>query len=166
MVKEMGLVGFAQHSGGVGKYSDLGQILVSAAGIYASLTTLKVKMGALNMPVIRALWWIPFDKPPELNFNLILNIEDFHPSQFKCFLEGKKWCSNGRTMLFKSQVVNRLNLVALGLIARHPVFAKQTVFIGILSRFCVDKRWLVVRLKANEPVNRWIASILQEEIFY
>ena len=90
MVKDMGIVGFAQHSGGVGVYSDMGLITrFPAAGIYANLKTLKVKLASLNMPVLSTSITDPaFYTAPKIKFNLRLKSEDFRQSQFNCFFRG------------------------------------------------------------------------------
>ena len=100
LVKDMGVVGFAQHSGGVGAYSDLGLITrFPAAGIYANLKTLKVKLASLNMPVLSASITDPaFYEAPEVKFTLDLRTQDFRPGQLNCFFRGEpatlNWAEN------------------------------------------------------------------------
>jgi peptidoglycan/xylan/chitin deacetylase (PgdA/CDA1 family) len=52
MLKEMGYIGLGQHSGGVGKFSDMQSLpRYPAAGRYANLDTLRTKINSLAMPV-------------------------------------------------------------------------------------------------------------------
>ena len=51
-LREMQYIGFSQQSGAVATYTDMGAIpRFPAAGIYANLATLKVKLNSLAMPV-------------------------------------------------------------------------------------------------------------------
>jgi peptidoglycan/xylan/chitin deacetylase (PgdA/CDA1 family) len=53
MLKEMGYIGLGQHSGGVGKFSDLQSLpRYPAAGRFANLDTLFTKINSLAMPVM------------------------------------------------------------------------------------------------------------------
>ncbi|MFT4732409.1 MAG: peptidoglycan/xylan/chitin deacetylase (PgdA/CDA1 family) [Gammaproteobacteria bacterium] len=52
MLKEMSYIGLGQHSGGVGKFSDMQSLpRFPAAGRYANLDTLRTKINSLAMPV-------------------------------------------------------------------------------------------------------------------
>jgi peptidoglycan/xylan/chitin deacetylase (PgdA/CDA1 family) len=53
MLKEMGYVGFGQHSGAVGQFSDMQSLpRFPAAGRFANLDTLLTKINSLAMPVV------------------------------------------------------------------------------------------------------------------
>jgi peptidoglycan/xylan/chitin deacetylase (PgdA/CDA1 family) len=53
LLKDMGYVGFGQHSGAVGQFSDMQSLpRFPAAGRYANLDTLLTKINSLAMPVI------------------------------------------------------------------------------------------------------------------
>lgn len=91
LLKE-GYVGFGQHSGAMASHSDFGALpRFAAAGIYASLNSLKTKLASLAMPVTNKL-----ESDPELTFTnqgtnqkLTLDTSDLRTSQVGCFLNGK-----------------------------------------------------------------------------
>lgn len=87
-----GFVGFGQHSGAISKHSDFGALpRFPAAGIYANLDTLKVKMNSLNMPVTNK----SVNNPQRSRTNkkvsqsIQVNLDDMHKSQLACFFSGK-----------------------------------------------------------------------------
>ena len=104
LVNEMGLIGFAQHSGGVGLHTDFTQVpRFPAAGIYSNLKTLKVKLSSLAMPVLNGSITDPaFYQAPELHYSLEIDTGDFYPSQLTCFFRGKSidtsWSKNRVTV--------------------------------------------------------------------
>jgi peptidoglycan/xylan/chitin deacetylase (PgdA/CDA1 family) len=91
-IQQNGYVGFGQQSGAVASYSDFGALpRVPAAGIYANLETLKVKLAALAMPVIRA----EIEEPQRNHHNrrpqqsLWIETDDFNTSLFTCFFNSE-----------------------------------------------------------------------------
>ncbi|MBE1300421.1 MAG: polysaccharide deacetylase family protein [Alteromonadaceae bacterium] len=92
LLKNLNFVGFAQHSGAVGQYTNWQAVpRFPAAGIYSNLRTLKVKMASLNMPVIEnSQHQVAFSKAPtKIDYKLTLNTEDLRISQINCFYKGK-----------------------------------------------------------------------------
>lgn len=92
LLKKMGIIGFAQHSGGVSHYTNLVEIpRFPAAGIYANINSLKVKLNSLGMPVLHnsikdPAWY----KAPKVEYSLTLNTVDFSATQFNCFFNGER----------------------------------------------------------------------------
>ncbi len=92
-----GYIGFGQNSGAVGKNSDWQALpRIPAAGIFANLKTLSVKLSSLPMPIISKK--IP---NPELTYSnrqpqqkFTLDTEDFHTSQFSCYYQGEQIALN------------------------------------------------------------------------
>lgn len=90
MLEEEGYIAFAQHSGAVGNYTDFTAIpRFPAAGIYAGLNSLKVKLSSLNMPVLetsqQAYKYLGKHKP---EYRLKIASLDLRPTQLQCFYEG------------------------------------------------------------------------------
>lgn len=91
LLDKMGYLGFAQQSGAVAPYSDFTALpRYPAAGIYANLDTLKVKLNSLAMPVLSK----PID--PELEYDnrtpqwtTRIDLQDIRPSQLNCFFRGQ-----------------------------------------------------------------------------
>lgn len=111
LLKDMGITGFAQHSGGVSHYTDLTQIpRFPAAGIYANLKTLKVKLNSLGMPVLRSSISDPaWYTAPDVEYSLTLNTADFSATQFNCFFKGEKailkWQQDNVTVSSKQRLM-------------------------------------------------------------
>lgn len=92
-LRQLGYVGFAQHSGAIASYSDFTALpRFPAAGIYSNLNTLKVKLNSLAMHVTDI---IPLD--PELNsfttsanYSFRILSDDLNSSQINCFKGGVK----------------------------------------------------------------------------
>lgn len=90
-LREKGYIGFGQHSGAVSTTSDFGALpRFPAAGIYANLNTLKVKLNSLAMPVIEIS-----NEQPQLSFDdrqpeqiLTLDLSDMLKQQVSCFYKG------------------------------------------------------------------------------
>ncbi|MDO6719012.1 polysaccharide deacetylase family protein [Psychrosphaera sp. 1_MG-2023] len=88
-LKELGMVGFAQHSGAIDKYSDLQALTrFPAAGIYANPKTLKNKVLSLPFSVksYSPTDTTPINNPPK--FVVELAKKDFYQSQLACFVSG------------------------------------------------------------------------------
>lgn len=91
LLKDLGYLGFAQQSGAVAPYSDFTALpRYPAAGIYANLKTLKVKLNSLALPVLSK----PID--PELEYHnrtpqwtTRIDLQDIRPSQLSCFFKGQ-----------------------------------------------------------------------------
>lgn len=100
ILNEHNFIGFAQHSGAVGVYTDLTAIpRFPAAGIYAGLNSLKVKLSSLNMPVISISDQpLNYIKQTQASYSMEIVTEDLRPSQFQCFYNNKnvplKWQDN------------------------------------------------------------------------
>ncbi|WP_438865538.1 polysaccharide deacetylase family protein [Neptunicella sp.] len=91
-VKQSGYIGFGQQSGAISGDSDFTALpRYPAAGIYASLDSLKVKLASLAMPVEHSNVQDPQfnagDTYPQLE--LQVSTVDFNPALFACFLKGK-----------------------------------------------------------------------------
>ncbi|XOV80125.1 MAG: polysaccharide deacetylase family protein [Aestuariibacter sp.] len=85
-----GFLGFAQHSGAVGSFTDLTAIpRFPAAGIYAGLNSLKVKLSSLNMPVLQ-LSEQPLDYigKHQASYKMKLQTDDLSQTQLQCFYQG------------------------------------------------------------------------------
>lgn len=87
LVKELGYVGIGQHSGAVGKYTDLTRVpRFPASGIYAKLETLKTKIASLPFSFEVNAQSVTSDIKPKLT--LTFKEKDFYDSQFNCFING------------------------------------------------------------------------------
>lgn len=121
-VAQEGFIGFGQQSGAIGPDSDFSALpRVPAAGIYANLDTLKVKMAALAMPIIEKTI-----NDPQLSYahrqplqTLTVNTRDFNSSQFSCFLNGRRldtqWQDNRVSLLLQEDLPtgrSRINCTA------------------------------------------------------
>jgi peptidoglycan/xylan/chitin deacetylase (PgdA/CDA1 family) len=83
-------VGFAQHSGAIASHSDFSALpRFPAAGIYSNLSSLKVKLNSLAMPVSNVS---PQDPSIEhgalVNMAFSVSVEDIKPAQLACFYLG------------------------------------------------------------------------------
>jgi peptidoglycan/xylan/chitin deacetylase (PgdA/CDA1 family) len=92
-LQKQGYIGFGQQSGAVSHFSDFGALpRFPAAGIYANLETLKVKLNSLAMPVksIQPLQ-VAFT-PGELIDSIVLEIDDadVRLTAFACYFRGEK----------------------------------------------------------------------------
>lgn len=92
LLSKLGFVGFGQQSGAAGHYSSLTALpRFPVAGAYADLSSLKVKLYSLNMPVLAlspantelALG----DWRPEMKVKL--DMSDIYPHQLMCFIQGQ-----------------------------------------------------------------------------
>lgn len=87
-IQARGFTGFGQHSGAIASHSDFSALpRFAAAGIYANLETLKVKLNSLALPVIGATLIDPdlsqqSIKPSQ---TLTLAVEDFSLAQLNCY---------------------------------------------------------------------------------
>lgn len=92
LLEELGMIGFAQHSGGVGSHTNLMEVpRFPAAGIYASLKSLQVKLRSLGMPVLQNSIADPaFYKAPTMDYTLTLDTSDFSRTQFNCYFNGER----------------------------------------------------------------------------
>lgn len=90
-LNELDYVGFAQHSGGISSQSDFSALpRYPAAGRYAKLATLKIKLNSLAMPVLESNISDPElseSTPNELR--LTLDAKDFNLSNVNCFYQGE-----------------------------------------------------------------------------
>ncbi|MEG3765500.1 polysaccharide deacetylase family protein [Alteromonas sp. 14N.309.X.WAT.G.H12] len=92
-VLQEGYVGFGQHSGAISKYSDFAALpRFPAAGPYASMTSLKVKMASLSMPVVSTTVKNPERASPTLTApqSITLDADDVTLSQAACYFLGEK----------------------------------------------------------------------------
>lgn len=89
-LSNLGYVGFAQHSGGVSSQSDFAALpRYPAAGRYAKLGTLKIKLNSLAMPVLHSNITDPevtVNTPDEMR--LLLDTQDFNLTGVNCFYQG------------------------------------------------------------------------------
>jgi len=91
-IGERDYIGFGQQSGAVASYSDFTALpRVPAAGIYANIKTLKVKLNSFAMPIVDKRI-----KDPHLTYEarrpeqtLTVDLTDIHPNQLACFRSGK-----------------------------------------------------------------------------
>lgn len=100
-----GYIGFGQHSGAVGPYSNLQALpRFPAAGIYANLSPLKTKLNSLSMPVTHTTMPEPrlFKQQLDSAIGLTINTDDLRLSQVACFFGGEKIETNitGNTVYF------------------------------------------------------------------
>ncbi|TRW48996.1 polysaccharide deacetylase family protein [Aliidiomarina halalkaliphila] len=112
LVEELGFIGFGQHSGGFGAYSDFRAIpRFAAAGMYANLRTLGTKMAALNLPVLEAHYSDTLldhnDTKPVLE--LVVDTDDFHRNQLNCFIRSQphapEWIEDNRFRIQASEAI-------------------------------------------------------------
>ncbi|WP_394390864.1 polysaccharide deacetylase family protein [Shewanella woodyi] len=92
MLTRHGFIGLGQQSGAAGHYSSLTALpRFPVAGVYADLTSLKVKLHSLNMPVLSQNMSDPELKNghwrPELK--VTLDISDIYPHQMMCYIQGQ-----------------------------------------------------------------------------
>ena len=111
LIAELGMVGFAQHSGALGYNTNLAEIpRFPAAGFYSNLATLKTKLKTLAMPVTSVSIKDPvFYTPPVLAYSMTLNTQDFNPSLFSCYFRGEQipitW--QGETVSINTEITLR-----------------------------------------------------------
>lgn len=88
---ELNYVGFAQHSGGISSQSDFSALpRYPAAGRYAKLATLKIKLNSLAMPVLDSNITDPeLSKSTPNELRLTLDAKDFNLSNVNCFYQGE-----------------------------------------------------------------------------
>ncbi|WOT05417.1 polysaccharide deacetylase family protein [Shewanella youngdeokensis] len=85
-------VGFGQQSGAAGPHSPLTALpRFPVAGAYADISSLKVKLHSLNMPVIEQT-----NSDPQLDYaqwrpeiKVKLDMQDIDPAQLMCFIQGQ-----------------------------------------------------------------------------
>ncbi|GAA0854990.1 polysaccharide deacetylase family protein [Aliiglaciecola litoralis] len=107
-IQERGYIGFGQHSGAVSSNSNFGALpRFPAAGIYANLDTLKVKLNSLDMPVIATKI-----QQPQLTFadrqptqTVTIETSDILSNQLACYFEGQQistqWQQSSFTFSFE-----------------------------------------------------------------
>lgn len=105
-LKDNEYVGFGQHSGAVGPYSNLQALpRFPAAGPYANLSSLKTKLNSLAMPVIHSSLSNPQLDSRTLSAPIRLTIEsqDMRTSQVTCFFKGEpiETITENKTVSFK-----------------------------------------------------------------
>jgi poly-beta-1,6-N-acetyl-D-glucosamine N-deacetylase len=90
VLQKEGFTGFAQHSGAVGAFTDLTAIpRFPAAGVYAGLNSLQVKLSSLNMPVLdMSSQPLDYIGSHQAAYKLKLATEDLNPNQLQCFYQG------------------------------------------------------------------------------
>ncbi len=91
MLKEMSYVGFGQHSGAVGQFSDMQSLpRFPAAGRYANLDTLLTKINSLAMPVTKVRperYAMGIEEVlGKIEFDLLL--DDINPNKIACYFAG------------------------------------------------------------------------------
>lgn len=92
-LKKHGYIGFGQHSGAAGTYSDTAAIpRFPAAGPYANLDSLKTKMASLAMPVTHNTIDNPEVTSSQLHTNMTLTVsgDDVSLNQTSCFFNGEQ----------------------------------------------------------------------------
>jgi peptidoglycan/xylan/chitin deacetylase (PgdA/CDA1 family) len=91
-LRERGYVGFAQISGAVASYSDLGALpRFPAAGIYSNLSSLSTKLNSLAMPVSEVSPQEPVLSLPTTQFDFQFSVAttDLNLRQLACFVSDK-----------------------------------------------------------------------------
>lgn len=88
-----GYIGFGQHSGPISAFSDFGALpRFPAAGIYAKISSLTVKLDSLAMPIDNIeparVAYVADDKVKELH--LLISDKDVRLTQFACYFRGDK----------------------------------------------------------------------------
>lgn len=89
LLKQLGFIGFAQHSGAINETSDiLALTRFPANGIYANVKTLKNKLNSIPFHIkdISPSDTKPTEKTPALTVSL--TEKDFYNSQLACFISG------------------------------------------------------------------------------
>ena len=123
-----GYIGFGQQSGAVNFYSDFGALpRFPAAGYYAKLDSLKVKLNSLAMPIVSYQPNRVEYKPGEEIKELVLQIDekDVRLNAFACYFNGEKLKFTGIENEVRVQVNHitepgraRINCTAPS--SRHP----------------------------------------------
>ncbi|WP_394202628.1 polysaccharide deacetylase family protein [Shewanella waksmanii] len=92
LLQRHGYVGLGQQSGAVGAYTNMTAIpRFPVAGVYADLSSLKVKLHSLNMPVTS----LSLSNPELSNgqwrpaLTVTLDMDDIYPHQLMCFVQGQ-----------------------------------------------------------------------------
>nr|WP_297348566.1 polysaccharide deacetylase family protein [uncultured Glaciecola sp.] len=91
MLKDMGYVGFGQHSGAVSQLSDMQALpRFPAAGRYAKLDTLRTKINSLAMPVtaVRPLHYVIGAEDVAGEVNIDVSLDDISFSRIACYFGG------------------------------------------------------------------------------
>ncbi|GAB2688071.1 polysaccharide deacetylase family protein [Aliiglaciecola aliphaticivorans] len=119
---DRGFIGFGQQSGAISKNSDFGALpRFPAAGIYANLNTLKVKMNTLDMPIISKSIAEPQLSLAERTPSQTIKVEldDMHKNQLSCFFAGQpidlSWEDNAFTYHIQTKLPkgrSRINCTA------------------------------------------------------
>ncbi|MFW8591188.1 polysaccharide deacetylase family protein [Glaciecola sp. 2405UD65-10] len=89
---DAGYIGFGQQSGAVSRMSDFGALpRFPAAGVYANINSLKVKLNSLAMPVTQLTpAKVEFSSGEEITgFTLTVKPKDIKMGQFACYFQGK-----------------------------------------------------------------------------
>ena len=89
LVSELGIIGIGQHSGAVGPTSDFTRLpRFPASGNYSKLDTLKVKLDTKAFAIAEMAYdnSVTSNKQPQITLHF--NQQDFHSSQFACFVSG------------------------------------------------------------------------------
>lgn len=92
MLKEMGYIGFGQHSGGAGQLSDMQALpRYPAAGRYANMDTLLTKINSLAMPVTRVEPQRHVMKIEEVvgEIQVDLLMDDIRFNRIACYFQGE-----------------------------------------------------------------------------
>ena len=93
-LQEQGYIGFGQHSGAVGPFSNLAAIpRFPAAGPYAKLSTLKTKMASFAMPVVNMSLSNPELSSPSLSAPITVTLDatvanQLRINQVTCYYQG------------------------------------------------------------------------------
>lgn len=86
---QLGYVSFAQHSGAIASFSDFSALpRFPAAGIYANLARLKVKMASLAMPVQDPSPSTPLVSGEPFTFEFSVQSDDINNAQITCYFQG------------------------------------------------------------------------------
>ncbi|MDN4502989.1 polysaccharide deacetylase family protein [Alteromonadaceae bacterium BrNp21-10] len=118
MLKAEGYVGFGQQSGALASYSDFTALpRFPAAGIYANIEPLKVKLASLAMPVLDNSYQLQSFEQGQDYPELILRIglEDILPRQFTCYFNSEilstSWQDDRVSVSIPHQVTSRRSRV-------------------------------------------------------
>lgn len=101
-----GYIGFGQQSGAISSFSDFGALpRFPAAGIYASIPSLTVKLNSLAMPVdVVEPAQVAYSADNKLDtLNLTVSNKDIRLTQFACYFKGEKlkFLGNNNTIKVK-----------------------------------------------------------------
>lgn len=88
-ITELGYVGFAQYSGAIASFSDFSALpRFPAAGIYANLDRLKVKIASLALPVSEVTPVSPLVDGNAFTFQFKVQSDDINNRQLSCYFQG------------------------------------------------------------------------------